>query len=92
MAINSNSMAWQRLSNSALLRFLLLLACGWGVVKVIDYFQGVQTMCAACFHGVPPMIPPRFRALYVLISSMRRIPGLRKIRRSHLQRPLCPSP
>ena len=42
-----NSPAWQRLNNSALLRFLLLLACGWGVVKVIDYFQAVLTMFIA---------------------------------------------
>ena len=44
---DSNSPAWQRLSNSALLRFLLLLACGWGVVKLIDYFQAVLTMFVA---------------------------------------------
>ena len=42
-----NGPAWQRLNNSALLRFLLLLACGWGVVKVIDYFQAVLTMFIA---------------------------------------------
>ena len=42
-----NSPAWQRLNNSALLRFLLLLACGWGVVKVIDYFQAVLTVFIA---------------------------------------------
>jgi predicted PurR-regulated permease PerM len=42
-----NSPAWQRLNNSDLLRFLLLLACGWGVVKVIDYFQAVLTMFIA---------------------------------------------
>ena len=39
--------AWQRLSHSALLRFLLLLACGWGVVKLIDYFQTVLTLFIA---------------------------------------------
>lgn len=44
---DSNSPAWQRLSNSALLRFLLLLACGWGVVKLIDYFQAVLTLFIA---------------------------------------------
>jgi predicted PurR-regulated permease PerM len=42
-----NSPAWQRRNNSALLRFLLLLACGWGVVKVIDYFQAVLTVFIA---------------------------------------------
>jgi predicted PurR-regulated permease PerM len=60
MAIDANSMAWQRLSNSALLRFLLLLACGWGVVKVIDYFQGVLTMfIAAAMLAVLLDIPIR---------------------------------
>jgi predicted PurR-regulated permease PerM len=44
---NSNGPAWQRLSHSALLRFLLLLACGWGVVKLIDYFQTVLTLFIA---------------------------------------------
>jgi predicted PurR-regulated permease PerM len=42
-----NIRAWQQLSNSALLRFLLLLACGWGVVKLIDYFQAVLTLFIA---------------------------------------------
>jgi predicted PurR-regulated permease PerM len=60
MTIDANSMAWQRLSNSALLRFLLLLACGWGVVKVIDYFQGVLTMfIAAAMLAVLLDIPIR---------------------------------
>ncbi|EDY39543.1 conserved domain protein, putative [Cyanobium sp. PCC 7001] len=42
-----NAPAWRRLSHSALLRFLLLLACGWGVVKLIDYFQAVLTLFIA---------------------------------------------
>jgi predicted PurR-regulated permease PerM len=42
-----NGPVWQRLSHSALLRFLLLLACGWGVVKLIDYFQAVLTLFIA---------------------------------------------
>ena len=57
---DSNSPAWQRLSNSALLRFLLLLACGWGVVKLIDYFQAVLTMfVAAAMLAVLLDIPVR---------------------------------
>jgi predicted PurR-regulated permease PerM len=44
---DSNGPAWQRLSHSALLRFLLLLASGWGVVKVIDYFRAVLTLFIA---------------------------------------------
>ena len=42
-----NAPIWQRLSHSALLRFLLLLASGWGVVKLIDYFQAVLTLFIA---------------------------------------------
>jgi len=42
-----NSPTWQRLHNSALLHFLLVLACGWGVVKLIDYFQAVLTLFIA---------------------------------------------
>ena len=44
---DSSALAWQRLSHSALLRFLLLLACGWGVVKLIEYFQAVLTLFIA---------------------------------------------
>ncbi len=39
--------AWQRLNHSALLRFLLLLACGWAVVQLIDYFRAVLTLFIA---------------------------------------------
>ncbi|MCP9801087.1 AI-2E family transporter [Synechococcus sp. RedBA-s] len=42
-----NGSAWQRLSHSALLRFLLLLACGWAVVQLIDYFRAVLTVFIA---------------------------------------------
>jgi len=42
-----NSPTLQRLHNSALLRFLLVLACGWGVVKLIDYFHAVLTLFIA---------------------------------------------
>jgi len=44
---DTNGPAWRRLSHSALLRFLLLLACGWGLVKVIDYFRAVLTLFIA---------------------------------------------
>jgi predicted PurR-regulated permease PerM len=55
-----SSLDWQRLSNSALLRFLLLLACGWGVVKLIHYFQAVLTMfIAAAMLAVLLDIPVR---------------------------------
>ncbi len=38
---------WQRLSHSALLRFLLLLASGWAVVQLIAYFRPVLTLFIA---------------------------------------------
>jgi predicted PurR-regulated permease PerM len=31
----------QRLNNSALIRFLLLIACGWVIIQLLDYFQAV---------------------------------------------------
>ena len=78
---DSNSPAWQRLSNSALLRFLLLLACGWGVVKLIDYFQAVLTMfVAAAMLAVLLDIPVRRlvrlgcgRSLAILLTVMGAI-------------------
>jgi predicted PurR-regulated permease PerM len=42
-----NGPAWQRLGNSALLRFLLLLASGWAVVQLIAFFQPVLTLFIA---------------------------------------------
>ncbi len=42
-----NGPAWQRLSHSALLRFLLLLASGWAVVQLIDYFRVVLSLFTA---------------------------------------------
>ncbi|EKQ67030.1 putative permease [Leptolyngbyaceae cyanobacterium JSC-12] len=35
---------WRTLNNSALIRFLLLFACGWVVVQIIAYFYGVIAM------------------------------------------------
>ena len=32
---------WDRLNHSALIRFLLLFACGWALVQLLDYFQAV---------------------------------------------------
>ncbi len=32
---------WTRLNSSALIRFLLLLACGWGLVQILTYFKTV---------------------------------------------------
>ncbi|MFY7801813.1 MAG: AI-2E family transporter [Limnoraphis robusta] len=35
---------WKRVNSSMLLRFLLLFACGWVVVQLIDYFYSVITI------------------------------------------------
>jgi predicted PurR-regulated permease PerM len=32
---------WNRISIRALIRFLLLLACGWGILQVFTYFEGI---------------------------------------------------
>jgi predicted PurR-regulated permease PerM len=32
---------WQRLNNLVLVRFLLLVASGWAIILLLDYFQGV---------------------------------------------------
>lgn len=32
---------WRSLNNSALLRFLLLVACGWAIVQLIEYFYSI---------------------------------------------------
>ncbi|MBD2006056.1 MULTISPECIES: AI-2E family transporter [Cyanophyceae] len=32
---------WERLNNSALVRFLLLFACGWAGVEILEYFETV---------------------------------------------------
>ncbi|WP_138497482.1 AI-2E family transporter [Nostoc sp. PA-18-2419] len=32
---------WQRLNNLALVRFLLLVACGWAIVQLLAYFETV---------------------------------------------------
>jgi predicted PurR-regulated permease PerM len=37
----STSKFWQKLDNSALLRFLLFFACGWASVQLISYFYSV---------------------------------------------------
>lgn len=36
----SNSF-WEKLSNSALIRFLLMFACGWAAILILDYFESV---------------------------------------------------
>lgn len=38
---NQPNQLWRSLSNSALVRFLLLFACGWALVQLIEYFYGV---------------------------------------------------
>lgn len=43
---NQPNQLWRSLTNSALVRFLLLFACGWALVQVIEYFYGVIAMFA----------------------------------------------
>lgn len=38
---------WERLNNSALLRFLLLFACGWAGLELLDYFEIVVVVFAS---------------------------------------------
>lgn len=37
---------WERLNNSALVRFLLLFACGWALVQLLAYFETVIVIFA----------------------------------------------
>ena len=39
MSQPSPRLLWHRFSNSALVRFLLLFACGWAIVELLAYFE-----------------------------------------------------
>ncbi len=39
--IEDLNLIWKQFNNSQLLRFLLLFACGWAIVQLIDYFYAV---------------------------------------------------
>ena len=41
MSESSGQNFWERLSNLALVRFLLLFACGWALVQLLAYFEAV---------------------------------------------------
>lgn len=43
----TTSPRWQNINNSALLRYLLLFACGWATVLIINYFYGTIAMFTA---------------------------------------------
>ncbi len=47
MSDSSKPNRWDALSNSDLLRFLLLAACGWVLVQFIQFFYGVIAMFAS---------------------------------------------
>lgn len=47
MSESSKPNRWDALSNSDLLRFLLLAACGWVLVQFINFFYGVIAMFAS---------------------------------------------
>ncbi|BAU64158.1 hypothetical protein STA3757_15290 [Stanieria sp. NIES-3757] len=35
---------WSRINILALVRFLLVLACGWGILQVLAYFENIITI------------------------------------------------
>ncbi len=63
---NQPNQLWRSLTNSALVRFLLLFACGWALVQVIEYFYGVIAMFAtAAILAVLMDYPVRKMAIYM---------------------------
>lgn len=44
MNSNSSKKVWSRVNILALVRFLLLLACGWGILQVLAYFENIITI------------------------------------------------
>jgi predicted PurR-regulated permease PerM len=57
---------WRSLSNSALVRFLLLFACGWTLVQLITYFYNVIAMfVTAAILAVLMDYPVRKLAAYI---------------------------
>lgn len=63
---NQPNQLWRSLNNSALLRFLLLFACGWALVQLIEYFYGVIAMfVTAAILAVLMDYPVRKLAAYM---------------------------
>jgi predicted PurR-regulated permease PerM len=57
---------WRSLNNSALLRFLLLFACGWVFVQLISYFYSIIAMfTSAAILAVLMSYPVRYLSRYV---------------------------
>lgn len=57
---------WRSLTNSSLLKFLLLFACGWVIVQLISYFYGVISMfTAAAILAVLMSYPTRYLSRYL---------------------------
>ncbi|HLP91651.1 MAG TPA: AI-2E family transporter [Nostocaceae cyanobacterium] len=68
---------WQRLNNSVLIRFLLLLATGWAMIQLLDYFQAVVVIFSfatilAFLLNYPVQLLNRFlpRGLAVVLVSL----------------------
>ncbi|MDX2240557.1 MAG: AI-2E family transporter [Leptolyngbyaceae cyanobacterium bins.302] len=63
--MNDNQL-WRSLSNSALVRFLLLFACGWALVQLIAYFYTVIAMfVTAAILAVLMDYPVRKLSMYI---------------------------
>lgn len=57
---------WRSLNNSALLRFLLLFACGWAIVQLIGYFYSIIAIFTiAAILAVLMNYPTRFLARFI---------------------------
>ncbi|HEY9647641.1 MAG TPA: AI-2E family transporter [Chroococcidiopsis sp.] len=57
---------WRSINNSALLRFILLFACGWAIVQLIDYFYSIIAMfTAAAILAVLMSYPVRYLSHFV---------------------------
>lgn len=63
---NQPNQIWRSLNNSALVRFLLLFACGWALVQVIGYFYNViAVFVTAAILAVLMDYPVRKLATYM---------------------------
>jgi predicted PurR-regulated permease PerM len=66
MSQKSSSNPWQILSNSALLRFLLLFGCSWATVLLINYFYTtIALFTAASIFAVLLNYPVVWLSLYM---------------------------
>lgn len=77
---------WQQLNTSNLVRFLLLFACGWAIVQLIDYFYNVIALFTAAgilaallnypVHWVSRYMPRGWAIVMVFLIALALISGL----------------